>query len=107
MPGLIDLHTHIREEPLPLEYVYFMKLAHGVTTMVHGSERGFEKALEQAKLADENAIAAPRLYPIRDWGPSRSARSRPRPAARGHRSMARSRESVRARAQSSLPKAHT
>jgi len=72
MPGLIDLHTHIREEPLPLEYVYSMKLAHGVTTMVHGSERGFEKALEQAKLSKANAIAAPRLYPIRDWGPARS-----------------------------------
>ncbi|MGH9319131.1 MAG: amidohydrolase family protein [Vicinamibacteria bacterium] len=72
MPGLIDLHTHIREEPLPLEYVYFMKLAHGVTTMVHGSERGFERALEQAKLSKANRIAAPRLYPIRDWGPARS-----------------------------------
>jgi hypothetical protein len=72
MPGLIDLHTHIREEPLPLEYVYYMKLAHGVTTMVHGSERGFETALEQAKLSETNAIAAPRLYPIRDWGPARS-----------------------------------
>jgi hypothetical protein len=72
MPGLIDLHTHIREEPLPLEYVYFMKLAHGVTTMVHGSERGFESALEQAMLSKANAIAAPRLYPIRDWGPARS-----------------------------------
>ena len=72
MPGLIDLHTHIREEPLPLEYVYSMKLAHGVTTMVHGSERGFENALEQAKLSKANAIAAPRLYPIRDWGPARS-----------------------------------
>ena len=30
MPGLIDLHTHIRTEPLPLQYVYNMKLAHGV-----------------------------------------------------------------------------
>jgi hypothetical protein len=72
LPGLIDLHTHIREEPLPLEYVYYMKLAHGVTTMVHGSERGFENALEQARLSEKNAIAAPRLYPIRDWGPARS-----------------------------------
>ena len=37
MPGLIDLHTHIRTEPLPLQYVYNMKLAHGVTTMVNGA----------------------------------------------------------------------
>jgi hypothetical protein len=72
MPGLIDLHTHIREDPLPLEYVYYMKLAHGVTTMVHGSERGFQNALEQARLSEKNEIAAPRLYPIRDWGPARS-----------------------------------
>ena len=72
MPGLIDLHTHIREEQLPLEYVYYMKLAHGVTTMVHGSERGFAAALEQARRSEKNEIVAPRLYPIRDWGPARS-----------------------------------
>ena len=71
IPGLIDLHTHIREEPLPLDYVYKMKLAHGVTTMVNGSGRGFEAALEQQRLSEANAIVAPRMYPIRDWGPAR------------------------------------
>ena len=33
MPGLIDLHTHIRTDPLPLQYVYNLKLAHGVTRL--------------------------------------------------------------------------
>jgi hypothetical protein len=72
MPGIIDLHTHIRSEPLPLQYVYNMKLAHGVTTMVNGAGRGWEAALEQQRLSNENRITAPRMYPIRDWGPSRS-----------------------------------
>lgn len=72
MPGLIDLHTHIRSDELPLQYVYSMKLAHGVTTMVNGAGRGWEKAVEQQRLAEANRITAPRMYPIRDWGPARS-----------------------------------
>jgi len=72
MPGLIDLHAHIRGEPLPLEYVYKMKLIHGVTTMVNGAGRGWDAAVEQQRLADDNQITAPRMFPIRDWGPSRS-----------------------------------
>ena len=72
MPGLIDLHTHIRTEPLPLRYIYNMKLAHGVTTMVNGAGRGFAQALDEARKSDANEIAAPRMFPIRDWGPSRS-----------------------------------
>ena len=50
MPGLIDLHTHIRTPELPLDYIYNMKLAHGVTTMVNGSGRGWKAALEQQRL---------------------------------------------------------
>ncbi len=72
MPGMIDLHTHIRTEPLPLQYVYNMKLAHGVTTMVNGAGRGWDEAVEQQRLSDENRITAPRMYPIKDWGPPRS-----------------------------------
>ena len=72
MPGLIDLHMHIRSEPLPLQYVYNMKLAHGVTTMVNGAGRGWASAIEQQRLSNENRITAPRMYPIRDWGPARS-----------------------------------
>jgi Amidohydrolase family len=72
MPGLIDLHTHIRSDELPLQYIYDLKLAHGVTTMVNGAGRGWERALEQQRLSDANEITAPRMFPIRDWGPSRS-----------------------------------
>lgn len=72
MPGLIDLHAHIRGEPLPLQYVYNLKLAHGVTTMVNGAGRGWDAALEQQRLSNQNRITAPRMYPIRDWGPARS-----------------------------------
>ena len=81
MPGLIDLHAHIRTEPLPLQYVYNLKLAHGVTTMVNGAGRGWEAALEQQQLADENQITAPRMYPIRDWGPTRARDPGRAPAA--------------------------
>ncbi|MGH8194454.1 MAG: amidohydrolase family protein [Woeseiaceae bacterium] len=72
MPGLIDLHTHLRTEPLPLQYIYNMKLAHGVTTMVNGADRGWDSAIEQQRQSNENRITAPRMYPIRDWGPPRS-----------------------------------
>jgi hypothetical protein len=71
MPGLIDLHTHMRNEPLPLQYIYNLKLAHGVTTMVNGAERGWAAALEQQRLSEANEITAPRMYPIGEWGPLR------------------------------------
>ena len=81
MPGMIDLHAHIRTEPLPLQYVYNMKLAHGITTMVNGAGRGWESAVEQQRLSNENKITAPRMYPIRDWGPTRSRDPGHTPAA--------------------------
>lgn len=68
MPGLIDLHCHLREEPMELEYVYYLKLAHGVTTMVPAADRGLEPGMQQAKLSAENRILAPRLFPIWNWG---------------------------------------
>ena len=68
----IDLHTHIRTVPLPLQYVYNLKLAHGVTTMVNGAGHGWEPAFEQQSLSNAGEITAPRMFPIRDWGPSRS-----------------------------------
>lgn len=68
MPGMIDLHMHLRFEPMPLEYVYYLKLAHGVTTMVPAPDRGLENAMEEAARSDNNEIAAPRMYPIWGWG---------------------------------------
>lgn len=72
LPGLIDLHAHIRSEELPLQYVYNLKLAHGVTTMVNGTGRGWDAALEQQQLSNANQITAPRMFPIQEWGPPRS-----------------------------------
>jgi hypothetical protein len=72
MPGLIDLHAHVRTEPLPLQYIYNLKLAHGVTTIVNGTGRGWDAAVEQQRLSDENRITAPRMYPIAEWGPPRA-----------------------------------
>lgn len=67
MPGMIDLHMHIREEPLPMEYNYYLKLAHGVTTQVPAPDRGLSHAIRQAELSEQNQILAPRLYPIWNW----------------------------------------
>ena len=51
MPGMIDLHMHLRKDPLPLEYIYYLKLVHGVTSMVHAVDRGLKSGLEEAEKA--------------------------------------------------------
>lgn len=68
MPGMIDLHMHLRTDPMPLKYVYYLKLAHGVTTMVPAPDRGLESAAREAQLSARNAILAPKMYPIHGWG---------------------------------------
>ncbi|MFQ5629389.1 MAG: amidohydrolase family protein [bacterium] len=68
MPGMIDLHMHLRRQPMEIEYVYYLKLAHGVTTLVPAPDRGLDAAMEQAKLSNENKILAPRMFPIWGWG---------------------------------------
>lgn len=68
MPGMIDLHMHLRQEPMPIEYVYYLKLAHGVTTLVPAPDRGLDKALADAKKSESNEILAPRMFPIWNWG---------------------------------------
>jgi len=68
MPGMIDLHMHVRNEPMEIEYVYYLKLAHGVTTLVPVNDRGIEYGMEQARLATDNQILSPRLYPFFRWG---------------------------------------
>lgn len=68
MPGMIDLHMHLRHDPIPLEYVYYLKLAHGVTTMVPAPDRGLDNAMEEARRSERNEIVAPRMYPIWGWG---------------------------------------
>lgn len=68
MPGLIDLHMHLRSAPMELEYVYYLKLAHGVTTLVPAADRGLDSGMAQAALSARNEILAPRLFPIWGWG---------------------------------------
>ena len=68
MPGMIDLHMHLRQEPMPLEYVYYLKLAHGVTAMVPAPDRGLDNGMEQARLSAAHEVLAPRLFPIWRWG---------------------------------------
>lgn len=70
MPGMIDLHHHLRQEPLPLRYVYYLKLAHGVTTAVPSPDRGLQQAEREADRAREGEILAPEMYPIWGWGDS-------------------------------------
>ena len=68
MPGMIDLHMHLRQEPMPLEYVYYLKLAHGVTAMVPAPDRGLENGMDEARRSEANDILAPRMFPIWGWG---------------------------------------
>src|SRR5687768_17251120 len=68
MPGMIDLHMHLRTAPMEIEYVYFTKLAHGVTTMVPAPDRGLDSALVAQKASAANSILSPRQYPIWGWG---------------------------------------
>ncbi|HSL23168.1 MAG TPA: amidohydrolase family protein [Vicinamibacterales bacterium] len=68
MPGMTDLHMHLRTEPMELEYVYYLKLAHGVTSLVPAADRGLKSGMEQAALSARNEVLAPRLYPIWGWG---------------------------------------
>ena len=65
MPGMIDLHQHFRTDALPLEYTYYLKLAHGVTTLVPAEGA---RLREQVSLSQENMILAPRLFQLYGWG---------------------------------------
>ena len=68
MPGMIDLHMHLRQEPMEIEYVYYLKLAHGVTTMVPAPDRGLQNGMDEAARSAKNEILAPRMFPIWGWG---------------------------------------
>jgi hypothetical protein len=91
MPGMIDLHMHLREEPMELEYIYYLKLAHGVTALVPAADRGLKAAMEQARLSERNEILAPRMFPIWNWGvesgATREELENPAEAARIARTM--------------------
>ncbi len=68
-PGFVDCHAHAGVAyhaangwVPPVDYVYKLWLAHGVTTVREmGSFNGLDWMLDQKKLSAENRIAAPRL----------------------------------------------
>jgi hypothetical protein len=68
MPGMIDLHTHIRTQPQENEYAWYLRLAHGVTGMVNAPDRGLDSAMMNARASAENRVLAPRMWPIWGWG---------------------------------------
>jgi Amidohydrolase family len=68
MPGMIDLHMHLRTEPMELEYVEYLKLAHGVTAFVPAPDRGLDSALVRQRQSAANEVLAPRYFPIWGWG---------------------------------------
>lgn len=76
MPGMIDLHTHLRTLPEELEYVYYLKLAMGVTTMVNAADRGLPDAMTEAKKSTANEIIAPRMFPLSGYGSGTTGFSR-------------------------------
>jgi hypothetical protein len=78
LPGMIDLHTHIRSDPMEMEYVYYLKLAHGVTTMVNAADRGYAHAMREARRSKANEILAPRMFPLVGWGTGTTATPRER-----------------------------
>ncbi len=74
VPGMIDLHTHIRSEPMEMEYIYYLKLAHGVTTMVNAADRGYAHGMREARRSKANEILAPRMFPLVGWAAGTNAR---------------------------------
>jgi hypothetical protein len=76
MPGMINLHLHLRNEPLPLEYVYLLQLATGITTLGPASDRGLDEAMTEAEASARNELLAPRMFPLWSWGGGVSGFSR-------------------------------
>jgi hypothetical protein len=64
-PGLMNLHLHLREEALPLDYIFYMQLATGVTSVGPAEEGRVRDIMDQVR---NNEILAPRLFPLYGWG---------------------------------------
>ena len=91
MPGMFDLHHHVRGEEIPLEYTYYLKLAHGVTTTVPASDGRAAQIAKDHAAAERYQKLAPRMFPIWGWGQgtkaTREQRENPAEAARIAREM--------------------
>lgn len=64
-PGLINLHLHLRDDALPLDYIFYLQLATGVTSIGPAEEGRVRDILEAER---NNDILAPRLFPLYGWG---------------------------------------
>jgi imidazolonepropionase-like amidohydrolase len=66
VPGFIDLHVHLgaeRTTGLPPAYDYYLRLGHGVTTVLDaGSGNGLAWTVEQKQASAERRIIAPRIF---------------------------------------------
>jgi len=74
LPGFVDMHGHIGgvAQGTPAEYVYKLWLGHGITTIRDpASGNGIEWVLEQKRLSESNAIAAPRIFAYVAFGQGR------------------------------------
>jgi hypothetical protein len=68
MPGMFDLHYHVRSEPISLEYSYYLKLAHGVTTTVTVTDGRFDQVWADEMASRRYEKLAPRQHPFWGWG---------------------------------------
>jgi hypothetical protein len=73
MPGMFDLHYHVRTEPIPLEYSYYLKLAHGVTTTVTVPDGRFDQIWADKLASERYEKLAPRQHPFWGWGQGANA----------------------------------
>jgi hypothetical protein len=73
MPGMFDLHYHVRGDPIPLEYSYYLKLAHGVTTTVTVPDGRFDQVWADQQAAERYEKLAPRQHPFWGWGQGANA----------------------------------
>ncbi|MBH50727.1 MAG: amidohydrolase family protein [Candidatus Neomarinimicrobiota bacterium] len=65
MPGMLNLHLHLRNKKLPLDYIFYMQLATGVTSIGPAEERRVQNILGAER---NNEIISPRLFPLYGWG---------------------------------------
>jgi imidazolonepropionase-like amidohydrolase len=70
IPGLVDAHVHLQDPPgVPLDYIYKLFLAHGVTTVRAfniGARTPQEMVTEQKRIADHQVLG-PRVYVYPFW----------------------------------------
>jgi hypothetical protein len=53
---------------MEIEYVDYLKLAHGVTTTVPAPDRGLEQARTHSRQSRLNEVLAPRIFPLHSYG---------------------------------------